>query len=101
MSVAGVGGAGGFGGQGPGQGGGAPTCVGPTPPAEAWMATPGPTFGSGGAGGGIQLGTPTIGQPPVSWTLPDIQPESCGKGATYGMEVFKGTVTVAVLLAGW
>ncbi len=84
-----------------GNGGMAPTCIGPTPPQDAWMAMPGPVYGGGGAGGGIEVGTPTIGALPPPWLLPDVEPTSCGFGATYGMDVFTSTVTVAVLLAGW
>jgi hypothetical protein len=82
-------------------GGMAPSCIGPTPPQDAWMAMAGPVYGGGGAGGGIPIGTPTIGELPPPWLVPDVQPTSCGFGATYGMDVFTSTVTVAVLLAGW
>ncbi len=99
-SAGGIGGMGGLGGAG-GSGGSAPTCIGPTPPQDAWMAMPGPVYGGGGMGGGLQPGTPTIGQSPPPWLLPDVQPLACGSGATYGMETFLSTVTVAVLLAGW
>jgi thiol-disulfide isomerase/thioredoxin len=35
------------------------------------------------------------------YALEDKQPLSCGFGATYGLPVFEGKVTVVVLLAGW
>jgi hypothetical protein len=41
------------------------------------------------------------GAPAPAWQLTDIQPESAGFGDTYGMEAFKGRVTVAALLASW
>ena len=35
------------------------------------------------------------------WTLADFQPQSCGAGSTYGMDSFRGRVTVVALLAAW
>jgi hypothetical protein len=64
--------------------------------------------GSGGAamtgagtGGGSTLGPSEIGSARPIYQLKDFQPLSCGYGATYGLDTFKGKVTVAVLLAGW
>ena len=31
----------------------------------------------------------------------DFQPKSCGYGATYGLEPFRGEATVVTLLAAW
>lgn len=42
-----------------------------------------------------------VGDMPPVWTLSDFQPQSCGHRATYGLDVFKGKVTVMVLLAAW
>ncbi|HIN85306.1 MAG TPA: hypothetical protein EYN06_02415 [Myxococcales bacterium] len=42
-----------------------------------------------------------VGAMPPVWTLSDFQPQSCGHRATYGLDVFKGKVTVMVLLAAW
>ena len=35
------------------------------------------------------------------WKLKDFQPQSCGKGETYGLRTFRGKVTVLTLLSGW
>ena len=35
------------------------------------------------------------------WELYDFQPRSCGYKATYGLDLFKGRVTVVALLAAW
>ena len=63
--------------------------------------------GSGGAGSG-QGGSANTGLRPTQvgserpvYQLTDFQPLSCGVGATYGLDVFQETVTVAVLLAAW
>lgn len=42
-----------------------------------------------------------VGSSAPAWLLEDFQPQSCGYEATYGMEAFKGRVTVLVLLAAW
>jgi len=36
-----------------------------------------------------------------TWRLSDVQPKSAGYGKTYGLEAFKGKVTVVALLASW
>ena len=36
-----------------------------------------------------------------SWELLDFQPRSCGYKATYGLDLYKGHVTVVALLAAW
>lgn len=36
-----------------------------------------------------------------TWQLVDVQPKSPGYGKTYGLEAFKGKVTVVALLASW
>ena len=40
----------------------------------------------------------TLGAPLPSWTLQDLQPQSCGFERFYGLEAFRGTPVVAVLL---
>lgn len=42
-----------------------------------------------------------MGLPVPEFAAYDFQPQSCGYGATYGFEPFKGRVTLAVLLASW
>ena len=42
-----------------------------------------------------------IGALPPEWALTDFQPVSCGYDATYGLDLFRGHTTVAVLLAAW
>ena len=54
-----------------------------------------------GTGGGAALGPSEIGSARPIYQLEDFQPLSCGYGATYGLDNFKGKVTVAVLLAAW
>ncbi len=99
-------------------------CVGVKPPSSAWQASPGPLRPAGGlvdasaapdaedAGsgadaapaddaGGAPLDPRTLGAPMPRYALEDKQPLSCGFGATYGLPVFEGKVTVVVLLAGW
>jgi hypothetical protein len=77
---------------------------------EAYGRDPGPLAlgagGAGGAGGGAGAGgaapAPTaLGAPSPSYWLDDIQPLSCAHGATYGLEAFRGAVTVVGLWAGW
>lgn len=41
------------------------------------------------------------GAPMPTWQLADVQPLSPGYGKTYGLEAFKGKVTVVALLASW
>jgi hypothetical protein len=50
---------------------------------------------------GAQSDVTTIGEAAPVFALTDFQPQSCGFGATYGLEAFKGKVTVVVLLAAW
>jgi hypothetical protein len=42
-----------------------------------------------------------VGAPVPTWQLADFQPKSPGYGKTYGLEAFKGKVTVVALLASW
>ena len=42
-----------------------------------------------------------IGVEAPAFTAYDFQPQSCGYGATYGLDVFRGTVTFVALLASW
>jgi thiol-disulfide isomerase/thioredoxin len=99
-------------------------CVGVRPPAEAWRASPGPERFDGGTDSGAgplaepadagadaalleagadgsELDPRTVGAPMPRYALEDMQPLSCGFGATYGLPVFEGKVTAVVLLAGW
>jgi len=96
---------------------GGPVCIGPTPPASAFGAKPGPVVVVPDAGDADEAGVdsavddasdaaptskPTdLGAPAPTCTLTDFQPQSCGFKATYSLEPFKGKVTVAALLAGW
>lgn len=102
------------------------TCIGPTPPASAWSAAPGPVITSPGgdsadaaddaadavadatdapdsSDGAAPSSTDprTKGSAAPLYALRDIQPLSCGFKATYGLPPFKGKVTIAALLAGW
>jgi len=72
-------------------------CVGIKPPLSAWSADP---SGGGGAGPADQDAGPPLGEAPPKWALRDFQPQSCGSGATYGLEVFRGEVTLLAILAG-
>jgi hypothetical protein len=45
--------------------------------------------------------TTCVGASMPSWQLTDYQPESPGFGKTYGLEAFRGKVTVVALLASW
>ena len=72
------------------------------------MAEGGATGGgmAGGAtGGGMAEGGSTaatsLGAPIPSYRLEDVQPESCGYEAVYGLSTFSGRVTVVALLSGW
>jgi hypothetical protein len=49
----------------------------------------------------LPVPVPEIGEPWPIWELYDFQPQSCGYTATYGLDVYKGHVTVMVLLAAW
>ncbi len=87
-------------------------CVGVSPPESAWETEPGPqkppeeeptdadASGTDAAEPPPKV-KPVVGQPPADFVLTDFQPQSCGYGGTYGLDVFKGHVTVVVLLAGW
>lgn len=49
--------------------------------------------------GGEQLESPTtVGSQQPFWTLQDLQPQSCGYEQYYGLEAFRGTPTMVVLL---
>lgn len=100
------------------------TCIGPTPPASAWSALPGPVITSPGGDGAdatddaadaatdvadatgsgdapASTDPRTKGSAAPTYALRDVQPLSCGFKATYGLPPFKGKVTLAALLAGW
>ena len=75
------------------------------PPAAAYGASPsplrtgdggGPQFADGGCSG---AGCPGATLP--LWALNDFQPKSCGHGATYGLDVFRGRAVLVGLWAGW
>jgi hypothetical protein len=72
-------------------------CIGAKPPASAWSADP---SGGGGSSAAELDGGPPVGEPPPQWALRDFQPQSCGYGATYGLEVFRGEVTLLAILEG-
>jgi hypothetical protein len=102
-----AGGAAGMGGTA-GGGGFVSECVGPSVPREAYAAAPGPLLAMGGAGGmggggagGASLDPTEPGSPAPIYQLLDVQPESCGYGAVYGLGLFKGKVSIAALWAGW
>lgn len=85
-------------------------CVGITPPESAWGAEPGPIKppedepGEGDnpeAEPCVDGEGPCVGELHPAFALKDVQPQSCGYQATYGLDAFKGTVTLAVLLASW
>ncbi|MFT5432661.1 MAG: hypothetical protein ACI9OJ_003363 [Myxococcota bacterium] len=46
-------------------------------------------------------GNAVDGEMSLDWALTDFQPQSCGYNQTYGMDGFKGRVTVLALLASW
>ena len=99
-----------------GGGGGTGECVGPKVGSEAYDAEPGPVIDLGGAGGTagaggaaaggaggtvMALGPKEVGSNAPVYQLEDVHPLSCGYGAVYGLEPFKGKVTIAALWAGW
>jgi hypothetical protein len=43
----------------------------------------------------------TVGAEMPAWKLEDFQPKSTGFKKIYGLEAFKGKVTVVALLSGW
>ena len=69
-------------------------CVGVTPVGER---APGPLAGEDG----VAPGEPVVGEAPPVFHLTDVQPQSCGFERTYGLEEFRGSVTVLALLSGW
>ncbi len=71
-------------------------CIGPTPTAASWHATPSPLAGSA-----PQQATSTVGELAPDFALTDVQPLSCGYKATYGLRTFIGQPTLVALLAGW
>jgi hypothetical protein len=46
-------------------------------------------------------GKTCVGSEMPTWKLEDFQPKSSGFKKTYGLEAFKGKVTVVALLSGW
>ena len=80
-------------------------CVGVRPPQGAWGARPGPRGfdPDGGAltDGGAGPDPTAVGSPAPTWALADFQPRSCGRGAVYGLDVFRGRPLLVALLAGW
>jgi hypothetical protein len=87
-----------------------PVCVGDRPDEAAWLAEPGPLRAPDPDGGVLPpdpdagtgcLPRACIGADAPLWALRDFQPQSCGEGATYGLDVFRGKVTVVALLAAW
>lgn len=104
------------GGSGGGDGGGDVACQGPEIPSEAYDADPGPVIamggaggtagaggvgGAGGAGGSMTLGPKDVGADTPAYQLEDVHPLSCGYEGVYGLDQFRGKVTLAALWAGW
>lgn len=83
----------------------APACVGVTPDKAAYGRMPGPwrfpLDGGGLPDGGGNGPLPQPGDPTATFQLTDFQPRSCGFGATYGLELFRGRPLVVSLWAGW
>ncbi len=69
-------------------------CIGVKPAAAAWTAVPGPEGVTG-------VAAPVLGAAAPAFALTDFQPQSCGFGATYGLQAASGKVTVVALFAGW
>lgn len=46
-------------------------------------------------------GKTCVGSEMPTWKLEDFQPKSSGYRTTYGLEAFRGKVTVVALLSGW
>jgi hypothetical protein len=46
-------------------------------------------------------GKTCVGAPMPTWKAEDFQPKSSGFKKIYGLEAFKGKVTVVALLSGW
>ena len=69
-------------------------CVGLAPADLAWQAT-------STTGGATAIEAPQLGEMPADFTLPDVQPRSCGYHATYGLQTFRGHATLVTILAGW
>jgi thiol-disulfide isomerase/thioredoxin len=42
-----------------------------------------------------------VGLPPAEFDLHDFQPQSCGYDAVYGLDLYKGRITVVGLMAAW
>ncbi len=77
-------------------------CVGATPAEGARTASSGPIRELDEEGAPVEptRDTPVeVGEETPPWTLADFQPQSCGYESTYGMEAYKGRVTVVALLA--
>jgi thiol-disulfide isomerase/thioredoxin len=104
---AGAGGTGGGGTAGGGQGGGGSggspepaLCSGPKPAASAYGATPA-ALDPPSAGLGAPEARTNPGSAAPRYRLKDFQPLSCGSGATYGLEAFRGRPTLVALFASW
>lgn len=52
-------------------------------------------------GGDCVLDKTCVGAPMPTWKLEDFQPKSPSFKKTYGLDGFKGKVTVVALLSGW
>ena len=72
-------------------------CIGVKPPASAWSGQP---SGGDATDASAPDAGPPVGEPFPKWALRDFQPQSCGHGAVYGLEVFHGEVTVLTILEG-
>lgn len=74
-------------------------CIGVNVPEAAYEAEPGPLLPEDPPES--EPVVPEVGAAWPTFQLNDYQPQSCGTGATYGLDPFAGKVTVAILLAGW
>ncbi|MBW2528269.1 MAG: hypothetical protein JRI23_29100 [Deltaproteobacteria bacterium] len=75
-----------------------PVCIGVDPGPGAQSAEPsGEPVAQNDAG---FPAPPELGSPAPDWKLEDFQPQSCGHGGVYGLEAFRGLVTVVAVWAG-
>jgi hypothetical protein len=76
-----------------------PVCIGAEPPQAAWSAEPGGESVPAD-GGGLADVAPALGSLAPRWALRDFQPQSCGYEGVYGLEAFRGVVTVVAVWSG-
>ncbi len=73
-------------------------CIGVEPEVDQGAAAPGPLQDPGEV---LPSVAPELGASAPAFDLTDFQPQSCGFAHNYGLDLFEGRVTVAVLLASW